>query len=186
MRRVLCVLAVLLAARTPMWAQNAETARGTQFYSGVSLVKQDTTVAGVLFLPEKVSRVRAVIVVVRYGLGFQLEESPLWGKLAQDTGCGFLVVQFSNIGPSDQHSLRAASAHRDGLVPGFTSKYRICRLVHWEVFGDIRDAIAREKEIKAWRREKKLWLIQFRNPVWEDLSGGKQIPHRRPQKSGRA
>jgi len=61
--------------------------------------------------------------------------------------------------------------HRKGLVPGFTSRYRVFRLVHWEVFGDIRDAIAREKEIKGWRREKKVQLIQFRNRVWADLAG---------------
>ncbi len=60
--------------------------------------------------------------------------------------------------------------HREGLVPGFTSRYRIFRLVHYEVFGDIRLAIAREKEIKGWRREKKLWLINRRNPLWEDLA----------------
>jgi putative endonuclease len=60
--------------------------------------------------------------------------------------------------------------HRDGLVPGFTSKYRISRLVHFEQFGDIREAIAREKEIKAWRREKKIWLIERQNPKWEDLA----------------
>lgn len=60
--------------------------------------------------------------------------------------------------------------HRDGLVPGFTSKYRIFRLVHSETFADIRDAIAREKEIKAWRREKKIRLIQFHNRVWADLA----------------
>jgi putative endonuclease len=60
--------------------------------------------------------------------------------------------------------------HRDGLVPGFTSQYKIFRLVHFEVFNDIRNAIAREKEIKGWRREKKLWLIERDNPTWEDLS----------------
>lgn len=60
--------------------------------------------------------------------------------------------------------------HRDGLVPGFTSRYRISRLVHFEQFGDIRVAIAREKEIKAWRREKKIWLIERQNPKWEDLA----------------
>lgn len=60
--------------------------------------------------------------------------------------------------------------HREALAPGFTSRYRICRLVHYEVFGDIRLAIAREKEIKGWRREKKLLLIQAHNPVWEDLA----------------
>jgi putative endonuclease len=65
--------------------------------------------------------------------------------------------------------------HRQGLVPGFTTRYRIFRLVHFELFGDIRDAIAREKEIKRWRREKKIWLIERQNPTWEDL--GESLPH---------
>ncbi len=60
--------------------------------------------------------------------------------------------------------------HRQGPVPGFTSRYRIFRLVHFEVFSDIRYAIAREKEIKAWRREKKIRLIEQENPTWEDLA----------------
>ncbi len=60
--------------------------------------------------------------------------------------------------------------HRQGLVPGFTARYRVSRLVHVEEFGDIRDAIAREKEIKGWRREKKIWLIDHNNPTWEDLA----------------
>jgi putative endonuclease len=58
--------------------------------------------------------------------------------------------------------------HRQGLVPGFTARYKIVRLVHCEPFADIRDAIAREKEIKGWR-EKKLWLIERDNPTWQDL-----------------
>src|SRR6266566_6405326 len=78
--------------------------------------------------------------------------------------------------------------HRQGLVPGFTTRYRIFRLVHLEQFGDIRDAIAREKEIKGWRREKKIWLIERNNPKWADLADGgsaaKQIPHRRSPKVG--
>jgi len=60
--------------------------------------------------------------------------------------------------------------HREGVVPGFTARYRILRLVHFELFADIRYAIAREKEIKAWRREKKIWLIERHNPTWEDLA----------------
>jgi putative endonuclease len=60
--------------------------------------------------------------------------------------------------------------HREGLVAGFTSRYRISRLVHYEVFTDIRYAIVREKEVKGWRRKKKIWLIQRENPTWEDLS----------------
>ena len=60
--------------------------------------------------------------------------------------------------------------HRNGLVPGFSSKYKVHRLVYFEVFGDIRYAIGREKEIKAWRREKRVALIEGRNPTWEDLA----------------
>jgi putative endonuclease len=76
--------------------------------------------------------------------------------------------------------------HREGLVPGFTSRYRIFRLVHYEQFADIRDAIAREKEIKGWRREKKIWLIERKNPTWQDLAEHstepqKQIPHPSPK-----
>jgi putative endonuclease len=58
--------------------------------------------------------------------------------------------------------------HREGLVPGFTSRYRVFRLVHLETFADIRYAIAREKEIKAWRREKRIRLIERDNPTWTD------------------
>jgi putative endonuclease len=65
--------------------------------------------------------------------------------------------------------------HRQGLVPGFTTRYRVFRLVHLEHFADIRDAIAREKEIKAWRREKKIRLIERDNPTWEDLAA--QLPN---------
>jgi putative endonuclease len=60
--------------------------------------------------------------------------------------------------------------HRQGLVLGFTSRYKIFRLVHWEEFADIRDAIAREKEIKEWRREKKIWLIERDNSTWRDFA----------------
>jgi len=82
--------------------------------------------------------------------------------------------------------------HREGLIPGFTSRYRIFRLVYFETFSDIRAAIAREKEIKGWRREKKIWLIKRSNPTWEDLADQlpgrlktkKQIPHPRSPKSG--
>jgi putative endonuclease len=66
---------------------------------------------------------------------------------------------------------RRVLEHRNGLAPGFTSRYKIFRLVHFEIFGDVRAAIAREKELKGWRREKKLWLINRHNPTWEDLAG---------------
>src|SRR5215469_217132 len=60
--------------------------------------------------------------------------------------------------------------HGQRLVPGFTSRYRIFRLVHFEQFADIRCAIAREKEIKGWRREKKVSLVERQNATWQDLA----------------
>ena len=65
---------------------------------------------------------------------------------------------------------RRVREHRLGEKGGFTQKYRVHRLVHFESFHDARTAIAREKEIKAWRREKKVALIEAANPTWEDLA----------------
>ena len=64
--------------------------------------------------------------------------------------------------------IRRSGEHREGVVKGFTSKYRIHRLVHYEMFRDVRLAIAREKMIKGWARAKKVALIEERNPTWED------------------
>jgi putative endonuclease len=66
--------------------------------------------------------------------------------------------------------------HRRGLVPGFTTRYQVFRLVHLEHFANVSEAIARETEIKAWRREKKIRLIERDNPTWADLAT--QIPHK--------
>ena len=60
--------------------------------------------------------------------------------------------------------------HRNSMVPGFTSKYRIDRLVYFETTSDVRAAIAREKQIKGLLREKKLALIEAANPSWTDLT----------------
>jgi len=65
---------------------------------------------------------------------------------------------------------RRVNEHKQGLVTGFTSKYRVTRLVYYEDFVDIRDAIAREKELKGWKRWRKVALIESRNPTWEDLA----------------
>jgi len=64
---------------------------------------------------------------------------------------------------------RRLAEHRAGTVPGFTATYRVHRLVYYERFGDVRDAIRREKQIKRWRRDKKVRLIEAHNPTWEDL-----------------
>jgi putative endonuclease len=65
--------------------------------------------------------------------------------------------------------VRRAIEHRDGLVPGFTKKYAVKVLVHFEAFADIAVAIQREKSLKRWPREWKTNLIERGNPRWEDL-----------------
>jgi putative endonuclease len=66
--------------------------------------------------------------------------------------------------------LRRVGQHRESRLPGFTNRYNISRLVHFEPFADIRHAIAREKEIKDWTRVKKVKLIESKNPTWKDLA----------------
>ena len=60
--------------------------------------------------------------------------------------------------------------HQNGKVEGFTMKYKLHRLVYHETFHDIRDALARETEIKGWVRRKKNALVETKNPKWADLS----------------
>jgi putative endonuclease len=67
---------------------------------------------------------------------------------------------------------RRVSEHKLKLIPGFTRQYNLTRLVYFEVFGDIRSAIGREKQIKGWLRAKKVALIIAGNPPWQDLSQG--------------
>ena len=65
---------------------------------------------------------------------------------------------------------RRVKEHKQGLIPGFTQQYRVTRLVYFEQFGDIRAAIAREKQIKGWVRARKVKLIEGRNAAWTDLA----------------
>ena len=60
--------------------------------------------------------------------------------------------------------------HKQKLVPGFTAKYNITRLVYFEETPDVKAAITREKQIKGWLRAKKIALIETMNPLWNDLS----------------
>jgi len=62
--------------------------------------------------------------------------------------------------------------HKGKLVRGFSSRYNIDRLVYYEIYGDVQRAIAREKQLKGWRREKKIALIERENPTWDNLSEG--------------
>jgi putative endonuclease len=65
---------------------------------------------------------------------------------------------------------RRVYEHKHKLRPGFTTKYNVTRLAYYEETGDVQTALAREKEIKKWRRSKKIALIKSTNPTWRDLS----------------
>ena len=60
--------------------------------------------------------------------------------------------------------------HRTGAIRGFTSRYDVFRLVHYEMFGDMDAAISREKQLKRWHRPWKVNLIEAGNPHWIDLA----------------
>ena len=65
---------------------------------------------------------------------------------------------------------RRVKEHKSGEIPGFTQKYNCCKLVYFEEYSDIDQAIEREKKLKKWRREKKDWLIRTKNPGLIDLA----------------
>ncbi len=67
---------------------------------------------------------------------------------------------------------RRVYEHKQKLVAGFTKRYNITRLVYYEAIPDAREAITREKQIKSWRRSKKLALIRSLNARWRDLAEG--------------
>ncbi|NPV09099.1 MAG: GIY-YIG nuclease family protein [Anaerolineae bacterium] len=65
---------------------------------------------------------------------------------------------------------RRVTEHKARMMPGFSAKYHTTRLVWYQEFQDVHEAIACEKRIKGWRRSKKLALIESANPDWEDLA----------------
>ena len=66
---------------------------------------------------------------------------------------------------------RRLCEHKNGILNGFSKKYHTNKLVYYEVFSNPLDAIAREKRLKGWKREKKNNLVQSFNPNWDDWSG---------------
>ena len=73
---------------------------------------------------------------------------------------------------------RRVAEHVEELRPGFAARYHVKRLVYFEAFSDIETAIAREKQLKGWRRSKKIKLIESLNPNWNDLSTGNLVSDR--------
>jgi putative endonuclease len=65
--------------------------------------------------------------------------------------------------------IRRIAEHKDGLVEGFSKKYKVDQLVYYEETPDVTSAIAREKRLKKWKRAWKLRLIEEKNPDWRDL-----------------
>jgi len=68
--------------------------------------------------------------------------------------------------------VRRVYEHKTKAVPGFTKRYDVDKLVLFEIFEDPASAIAREKELKKWRRDWKTRLIDEQNPNWDDLYSG--------------
>ena len=65
---------------------------------------------------------------------------------------------------------KRVSEHKHKARPGFTARYNVDQLVYYESTFDVHAALAREKQIKAWRREKKMELVRSMNPQWRDLA----------------
>ena len=64
---------------------------------------------------------------------------------------------------------RRLEEHRNGALGGFSQKYRVKKLVYFEEYSSPLDAISREKQLKGWRRERKIQLIESKNPYWDEL-----------------
>jgi len=90
--------------------------------------------------------------------------------------CYYVHILASNSGVlyvgSTSDLARRMYQHVHCLIPGFTKSYRVDRLVWWDATPNARAAVAREREIKSWRREKKVRLIESLKPGWMDLSAG--------------
>ncbi len=67
---------------------------------------------------------------------------------------------------------RRLHEHRNERIDGFTRKYHVHKLVYFEEYSEISDAIVREKQLKCWTRVKKNQLVEKRNPNWDDWSEG--------------
>jgi len=65
--------------------------------------------------------------------------------------------------------IKRTYTHKNKLIPGFTQKYKTHRLIYFEIFDSIIEAISREKKLKKWKRNWKIQLIESQNPSWEDL-----------------
>lgn len=75
-----------------------------------------------------------------------------------------LYIGFTN------NIIRRTKEHKDRINKGFTYRYNVDKLVYYDVFGYVKDAILREKRLEKWNRNWKIQLIEENNPNWDDLS----------------
>ena len=92
------------------------------------------------------------------------ESSEYYIYILSSTSGGALYIGITN------DLKRRLYEHRSGLVPGFTERYNVHKLVYYETTGNVESAILREKQLKGWRRSKKEALIDSMNPERRDLS----------------
>jgi putative endonuclease len=84
--------------------------------------------------------------------------------MVQSASCRALYIGMTS------NLLQRVRQHKTHELEGFTDSYNAVRLVYWESFDDVHKAITRERQLKNWRREKKLWLIARTNPKFRDLA----------------
>jgi putative endonuclease len=92
-----------------------------------------------------------------------MTERTYWVYLLASRPHGTLYIGVSN------DLVRRVYEHWQEIISSFTSRYHIHRLVHFEAFSDIGEALYREKSMKRWRRDWKIALIEAQNPDWRDL-----------------
>jgi putative endonuclease len=89
---------------------------------------------------------------------------------------GFVYILASSTGTlytgATDDLYRRITEHRNGIHSRFAGKYRCHRLVHWEQFATMREALLRESQIKGWTRSRKRSLVESTNPEWRDLQQG--------------
>jgi putative endonuclease len=99
-----------------------------------------------------------------------------WVYILANTGGRAATIYTGMTNDLERRVAEHRSPERDGRQHQFTTRYRTVRLVYVEEYPDVRDAIVREKQIKGWRRDRKLALIESQNPAWRDLSVGWSDP----------
>jgi putative endonuclease len=106
------------------------------------------------------------------GLQREHYNAPLHRVFKTKSYCVYVLANVSGVLYTGITSsiVRRVLEHKQKMIPGFTQKYNVNRLVYYEVFENVHSAITSEKRIKAWRREKEIALIESSNPKWIDLS----------------